>query len=157
MKLKFQKQLYLIIMSATFACFGFYSCGPVIAHYDPIALQNAVSLKEKSLSLIAKAADPYQQHLDEIQALNTQLSQAYQYASNSAQNQLAAKEWDIIINPDGYLLGGFLTLWQQYQHLSPHFIEQAKDSISQAFDQLIILESGKPNSPQSTDSYPQGE
>lgn len=114
-----------------------------IALYSEVAYQQAVSLKVESLALMDKASEDFSAHKAEVADLKLKLSKAWEYAKGRADNELSAKQWEILIDPEGHLMGGFLKRWEQDGTLSPAFAQEAKGLVSDAFDTIIGLESGK--------------
>lgn len=114
-----------------------------ISTYSETAYQQATSLKVDSLALMGKATGPYAQHQAEVEALRLKLDKAYEYAKGLPKNEITARQWEILKDPNGQLLGGFLARWQQKSTLSPDFIAEAQIDVRNAFDQIIKLESGK--------------
>jgi hypothetical protein len=143
--MKMKQSLKVTLVLLVFAGIIVYlsQCGGLIAKFDPIALENATSLKEEALSLMEKANEPYEQHQQEIKELETKLEQAYQYAKEKPKNTLSARQWEILKDPGKNLLGGFIKHWQESNQLSSTFIDEAKKVIADAFDTIIDLESGK--------------
>src|SRR5450432_1395562 len=74
---------------------GCSACAPLISKYDPIAYSKAVDLKVESLSLEAKATEPYDQHKPEAEALTMNLQKAYEYAQGRPDNSISAQQWQI--------------------------------------------------------------
>jgi len=118
-------------------------CTSHIARYEPISYQYAVSLKVDSLALMDKAGEMYSTHLEEANKLIINVEKAYEYASGIPKNSIIAKQWEILKDPDRNLLGGFIKLWKEKSHLRPGLIEAAKKLVSDGFDMIIGLESGK--------------
>jgi len=114
-----------------------------IALYDETAYSQIISLKVDSLSLIEKATESYSLHEAEVNALQKELQFAYEYARGRPKNEITAEQIFLLINPEGYLLGGFFTRWESEGSLKRAFVENAKALIAEAFDQIIGLESGK--------------
>ncbi len=121
----------------------FQSCARYIAAYDPIALNNAVSLKSQALNLVNKAVEPYADHEQEIRELMLAVEQAYEYAAGIPKNNLTARQWEVLKDPDKNLLGGFFKYWRQNGTLTAGFIEEVSGEISRAFDAIIKLETLK--------------
>jgi len=150
MKLKYQNyqkrlsDVMIVLLWLALICLGFCSCGPLIARYDPTAVQNAISLKERALAVVEKAGEPYDLYKAEVKSLVLEMDEARRLADATAKNELAVEEWDIIMSPNRNLLGRFLALWQERKKLHAAFIAEAKQAISLAFDELIRLENGKP-------------
>jgi hypothetical protein len=114
-----------------------------IALYDETAYSQIVSLKVDSLSLIEKATEDYTVHEAEVKKLQKELQFAYEYARGRPKNEITAEQIFLLINPEGYLLGGFLARWETEGYLREAFVDNAKKLIAEAFDQIIGLESGK--------------
>lgn len=118
-------------------------CPRLIAPYRPEAYDKATSLKVEALNLMDQAAEPYAQHQAAAETLRLNLEKAYEDAKGIPKNELAAQMWQILKDPQGNLLGGFLAAWQQKSVLKKPFIDEKKAQVSDAFDKIIALEIGK--------------
>ena len=133
---------------AIFPILFLISCA-AITNYDPTSYKNATDIKAESLLLMDKATEPPNaMEIAKIEDLRVKLSQAYEYeAGKEGPNQITVKQWKILNDPEGGLLGGFLKRWEGTQGtgtgLKAGFVEQAKDLVKNAFDQIIKLESAK--------------
>lgn len=114
-----------------------------IGPYDQRAYELAVSAKVDSLALVAKATEPAASHAAEIDALRVEIDKAYEYAKGRPKNGDSTKQWAILRDPAGHSIGGFLKRWEHEHALSQAFVTEAGGQISDAFDQVIELESGK--------------
>ncbi len=136
------------LILAIFPILFLMSCA-VITNYDPTSYKNATDIKAESLLLMDKATDPPNtMEMARIEDLRVKLSQAYEYeAGKEGPNQITVKQWKILNNPEGGLLGGFLKRWEGTQGtgtgLKPGFVEESKAQVKDAFDQIIKLESVK--------------
>ncbi len=119
-----------------------------ISPFNEKAYEQATSLKVESLKLMDKASESYSSHETEVDALKLNLEKAYEYAKGRPQNEDSEKQWAIIIDPDRNSLGGFLKRWKDEKTLDKKFIKNAKDLVSDGFDAVIGLESGKRKSQQ---------
>lgn len=120
----------------------FQSCTPIPAYSEHAYIQ-AVRLKLKSLDLMSKATGSYSGHAAEVDSLKSELRFAYEYAKGRPGNEITTNQWEIMINPDRNLIGGFLRIWKEDLILSPVFVNEAQGVIGEAFDTIIGLESGK--------------
>lgn len=120
-----------------------YGCAPGIALYSEKAYDQAVTLKVKSLRLMDKAGEPYGSHQEEIEALLFEMDKAHEYAKGRPRNELSARQWELLKDPGANLLGGFMMRWKEQDVLPPYFLREAKAVVSEAFDAIIGLESGK--------------
>jgi hypothetical protein len=111
--------------------------------FDQQAYNNAVNTKVSALALMEKATTPYEQNKTEIEALQFSLNRGYEYANGIPKNEITTEQWAIMKDPERHLLGGFLKRWQEKQTLKAAFIQAAKPLISDGFDAIIGLESGK--------------
>lgn len=131
------------LLGLVLICFVTAGCAPDISLYSEHAYDQAVTLKISSLRLIEHANEPYSDHAQDVESLIHDIDKAYEYAKGRPRNALSARQWKILKDPDGHLLGGFFIRWKEQETLSPVFITEAKGVISDAFDTLIGLESGK--------------
>ena len=129
----------LILILAVFGSWACYS----ISLYDHYAYTQATGLKVDSLKLMDKAAEDFSKHEAEADDLLTRIEKAYEYEKARPKNVITTKMWEKLKDPEKNLLGGFLKIWEEKKTLSRTFIEEAKKSVCDAFDQIIGLESGK--------------
>ena len=115
-----------------------------IASYNETEYQYATSLKAEALALMDKATEPYAQHQADAEKLTLDLSKAYEYAAGRPKNEISAKQWQILKDPSRNLLGSFLARWQTEKTLGATYVAEKKLQISDAFDTISALESGKP-------------
>ncbi|HEX7552770.1 MAG TPA: hypothetical protein VF378_04405 [Geothrix sp.] len=119
------------------------ACAPLIARFDAQSYSQAVALKVDALALMDSAAEPYAPHEAEAKALAVKLDKAFEYAQGKPRNELSARQWQILKDPQRHLLGGFLTRWKAESTLGHAYILEKKGQVGMAFDQIIGLESGK--------------
>ncbi len=114
-----------------------------IAPYNQRAYEQATSLKVDALNLMDKALQPYSNHKHQIDILKINIEKAYEYAKGRNKNEFSTKQWAIIKDPTRNSLGGILKKWEDNTTLDKIFIVEAKALVSDAFDTVISLESGK--------------
>jgi len=119
------------------------ACAANVSPFSPRAYEQATSLKVEALAIMGKATDPYSKHKAEVEALRLELDKAYEYARGRPKNDHSTAQWKFLRDPDRNLLGGFLKRWQASGQLSPVFVKEAQGLVSDAFDAIIELESGK--------------
>ena len=119
-----------------------WSCSN-ISVFSPEAYKQAVDLKVESLELMSFATLPYADYVENVTYLKTELRKAYEFALGRPNNELSAGQWEILINEEGNLLGGFLKRWEAEDTLSEMFVTEMQTLVSDAFDTIIGLESGK--------------
>jgi len=127
---------------AILAIVGLWACYS-ISLFDHYAYTQATSLKVDSLKLMAKATEDFTKHEAEVDDLLTRIEKAYEYEKARPKNVITTKMWEKLKDPEKNLLGGFLKFWQENKTLSRAFVVEARKIISDAFDQIIGLESGK--------------
>lgn len=103
----------------------------------------AVDIKVDALRTLERAEEPFSRNQSRIEALRVRMEKASEYARGRPRNEASARQWEIMKDPDGHMMGGFLTRWQQEDSLSHGFIRQAHVLIAEGFDTIIGLESGK--------------
>ena len=139
MKLKIQ------IPILTLAAFFLQACS-TIGPFNETAYKMSTSLKVDSLALIDKSNETFESHKKETADLEIELFKAYEYAKSRPKNEESTKQWAIMVDPDKHLMGGFLKKWEADKTLKPIFIKEAKQEISENFDRISELESGKAKS-----------
>ena len=117
----------------------------LITGYDPTSYQHATDLKAQSLVLIEKATEAPTKHIAEIEDLRLKLRQAYEYErGKGSPNAITVQQWELLNDPRGALLGGFLKKWQdENKGQSDAFLKGLAKNVGDAFDQIIKLENKK--------------
>jgi len=136
-KAKIQPLLSALTLSLTI-----WSCAS-ISVFSPEAYKQAVDLKVESLELMSFATMPYADYEEEIIYLNTELDKAFEFSKGRPDNEISTGQWRILIDEEGNLLGGFLKRWETEGSLSEMFVTEMQILVSDAFDTIIGLESGK--------------
>ncbi len=111
--------------------------------FNQKAYEQSVNLKVEALNIISNANESYDANIQTINELKIDCKKAYEYAKGRDKNEDSIKQWEIMIDPESNLLFGFLERWKNKKMLNNQFIIEAKQIISEAFDTIIELESGK--------------
>ena len=117
--------------------------------YDPTSYKTATDLKAESLLLMDKATQaPDAAMLAKIDDMRVKLRKAYEYEKGKdGPNKITVAQWELLNDAKKDLLGGFLKDWEAKQSqpkgFSKAFVDQKKEQIGKAFDQIIELESAK--------------
>ncbi len=116
-----------------------------ITNNDPTSYKTATDLKAESLLLIEKATDPPNLHADEIVSLRLKLRKALEYESGKGKpNTITVTQWRVLNSPTGVLIGGFLSTWEKERAgFNKFFLEEVKENVGKAFDEIIKLENAK--------------
>lgn len=114
-----------------------------ISTFDQAAYANTIAAKVEALALMTEATGDYSSHTREIAAVVKQVDKAYEYDRGRPLNQITVKQWEILLSPERNLFGGFLRDWQRKGSFKPVALAERKKLVSEAFDQIIGLESGK--------------
>jgi len=122
--------------------FVLLSCSS-ISVFSPEAYKQAVDLKVESLNLMSSATMPFADYKEEVLLLTTELDKAFEFSKGRPDNEISTEQWEILIDQEGNLLGGFLKRWETEGTLSEMFISEMQLLVSDAFDAIIGLESGK--------------
>ena len=94
---------------------------------------------------MSAATQFYSDYEEDVAYLKTELEKAYEFAKGRPNNEISTKQWEILIDENRNLLGGFLKRWQEEDTLSEMFVTESQQLVSDAFDTIIGLESGKIN------------
>lgn len=136
-------QDYRMKLYALFMLLALAGCSTLIGPHSPTAYENATSLKAEVLVTLGKGNTPYSDNEAEIEAIKLKAEQAYEYVKGVPKNKLSTKQWEILKDPNGDLLGKFFKRWKERSTLSGTLIEEYKKLASDAFDEIICLEANK--------------
>lgn len=125
-----------------FGLIAFVGCA-TISNFDQQAYIYTTSVKVDALNVMDLATNDFAAHSKEVKELQTQLQKIYEYEKNRPKNEITLKQWDILLDPEGHLLGGYLNRWETQKTLSKTFVTEAKKLVDKAFDQIAGLESKK--------------
>lgn len=128
--------LFFMILALT-------GCSALIGPHSPTAYENATSLKAEVLVTLEKANTPYSDNEAEVEGIKLKAEKAYEYVKGVPKNQLSTKQWEILKDPNGDLLGKFFKRWKERSTLSDALIKEYKKLASDAFDEIICLEANK--------------
>ncbi len=116
-------------------------CSSTIALYDQYAYKQVTSLKVDALDLMNSADQNFGDHQKDIHALDVLFRKAVEYEKHRPNNDIIIKMWSEIYDPQLNLYGGFIARWQRKDKLEPAFIEEQKEIVGLAFDQIAELQS----------------
>ena len=134
----------LVLITIIISSLTFNSCSS-ISVFSPEAYKQAVELKVESLDLMFYATMPFDDFRDDVLLLKKELHKAYEFAQGRPDNEISTEQWKILLDEERNLLGGFLKRWEEESTLSEAFVEEMQVLVSDAFDTIISLESGKIN------------
>ena len=135
--------IFPLILALSMSVLSLTGCH-TIASYDQAAYEHATSTKAEAVFLMDKATTPYSQNSDKIDTVVLDLNKAYEYDKGRSENQQTVDLWKTLLNPEGHSFAGFLQLWKRKGQLHPDYIEEKKTDVEDAFNQIILLEQGKP-------------
>ena len=134
---------YLLLFGLALPVLFLYSCTPRVSVFNEAAYRQAVELKVASLNLLDKATTDYSENREAVDNLKLDLLTAWEYAKGRPDNEAAERLWESLLDPEDNLLADFLIRWEERERLPPAMIREYKLIISDAFDRIIALESGK--------------
>jgi len=89
------------------------------------------------------AIEDFSLHEAEVDDFLTRIEKAYEYEKVRPKNEITVRLWEKLKDPDENLFGGFIKRWKEKNKLGKTFVEDVKELVSDAFDQIIEYESGK--------------
>jgi hypothetical protein len=116
------------------------SCSPLMATFDQASYSQVTSLKVDALALMDKSTEDYSSHVSDVNALQLELNKAIEYDKHRPNNTITNDMWNLLSDPSGHLLGGFLAKWQKDGKESAAYVTDKKQQISDSFDQIAELE-----------------
>lgn len=97
------------------------------------------------MSLMGKATGDYNDHKDDAMALKGLVNdQIAVEEARGKKNGEMVKMLQLLVKPDGNLLGGFLNKWENKGSLSPTLVTEASKLVGRQFDKIINLEKARP-------------
>jgi hypothetical protein len=114
-----------------------------ISSFDQYAYAQTTSIKVDALNIMDLAIEDFNMHQADVNEFSTKLQKVYEYEKNRPKNEITIKLWDKLLDPNGHLLGGFLSRWEKEKKLGDTFITEEKKLVDKAFDQIAGLESKK--------------
>lgn len=132
------------IVSLSLFAVLFAGCASM-SNFDQNSYNSATELKSETAALVAHATEPASSHKDEIDALRVKLNGqlAYERGKGDA-NAISAKQWEILVDPEGNLLGNFLNDWQSARKVySTTYVQESGKLFNEAFDEILKLEGAK--------------
>jgi hypothetical protein len=142
-KNKFKKLPYLLSFVAVAIFWGCNILGPTIASYDQYAYTQTTSLKVDALNLMDSAVYDYQSEVKNVATVKLNIQKLYEYDKNRGKNGITVKQWQILMDTNGHLFGGFLIRWRNSGKLKKPFIDNVKALVDSSFSQIAKLESRK--------------
>ena len=132
------KSNYLLVI--TFFVVG---CASTISFFDQFSYKETISAKIEALALMDKAVEDYDSQKESIESVVKAMNKVYEYEKNRPKNTETTKMWEILLDPNKNLFGGFLKKWETDKKENQTFIDQAKPQVEKAFDIIIDLENKK--------------
>lgn len=119
------------------------SCASIAGH-DNVAVLIATDAKVDADELIKSATVPASEKSEEIEKIKLDCKKAYEYSRMKSNNNISAKQWQIMISPDRKMLGGFIKMWEERgRGFSEAYLLEVRDVVAAGFDEIIKLENAK--------------
>lgn len=134
---KLMRNLTMLIILLSFA-----ACA-TISSFDQYAYTQTTSVKVDALNTMDLATTDFASNEKAVKELQTKLQKVYEYEKNRPKNEITLKMWNVLLDTNGHLIGGFLNRWENEKKLNPVFVREAKKIVGDAFDQIAGLESHK--------------
>jgi hypothetical protein len=111
--------------------------------FDSQSFEQSKLIKEESLSLMDKAAEPFPDHRASVETLKSSVDAVFTHERARSGNDEKVQMWEVIMDSTGNSLYGFLARWEREGTLGAGFITEAKRLVAAGFDQMIELEEGR--------------
>ena len=133
--------LYFIALAISLA-----SC-KTIAHYDDGSFVKTAELKAKTLVLISHSNEEFKDYRTQVDDIMIAAETIYAMQKARQLNFLTVKQWDILMKGTGVtnksILPEFFNMWKKKGKLNDYFIDEAKEQVGAAFDEILKLEGAK--------------
>ena len=114
-----------------------------IALYDDYSFKQTVDGKVQTIDLMKKSVQPYAEHATEVEDLMNSLQKVYEYDKRRTDNQLSTKMWDVLLDPDQFLVAGFFKKWKDQGPQNQAFVDEAVKQVEEGFNYLLDFEGAK--------------
>jgi hypothetical protein len=148
---------FMRALVAVILCSALCGCGSLISEYSIEAYKNATTLKAETLALVDKSTSDYSRNAKDVDELTTKINAAYEFSAGLPSNELSARQWDILRDPNGNLYGGFVKRWKTSGRVSPAYRDEKRDQLGQAFNYIICLEANKKEAKSCTQAVAAGQ
>jgi hypothetical protein len=111
-----------------------------MATFDQASYAQVTSLKVDALALMDKSTEDYSSHINDVAAIQLELSKAIEYDKHRPNNLITNEMWNLLNDPNGHLLGGFLVKWKKDGKESAAYVADKKQQIGESIDQIAELE-----------------
>jgi hypothetical protein len=138
------KPSHYLRMALVLVAFSFAGCA-TISSFDQYAYIQSTSLKVDALNMMDLAQNNFSTNEKAVLEFQTKMQKAYEYEKNRPKNEITVRQWDLLMDTTGHLLGGFIERWKKEQKLNSAYITEKKKQVSTAFDLISGLESKKIN------------
>ncbi|MCL5266866.1 MAG: hypothetical protein M1469_02035 [Bacteroidetes bacterium] len=118
-------------------------CSFSSAVFNQRAYEQSVSLKVDALLLMDKATGPFEWSKPDVDAIKLEFAKAYEYAKGLPHNEETVAQYNIMMDTTKASFFGFLTRWESEGKLGAAFVTNSKAVVSDQFDRIMALESGK--------------
>lgn len=139
--------LYLFFVALFAASFSLQSCSTKMSPRDDYSLEETESIKIETVELMKRAGKDYSTMSEPVNALKSRINNLMDYERDKGEmNTKTVQMWELLMNPDQNLVGGFLNRWKNEGKLNGVFMKEAIGVVSKNFDKITKLERKKKKS-----------
>lgn len=140
-----QKLFYFLFIALVSSSISFQSCSPArkMSAQDSHTLTALESLKIDAISIMKKGAKSFGSMEPQVIEYKAKMNDQIEYEKAKENNTKTVQMLEILSNPEGSLLGGFFTRWENEGKLNAPFIKEIAGVVSKNFDKVINLEKKK--------------
>lgn len=114
-----------------------------VALFSQRALDLAISIEQDATALMEQATNDFANHAADVDRLRQRVDSAVSLAASRPHNEESLREWQLMADPNGNLLGGFLSRWEQGTTLSRPFVDEKKIQVRRGFELIQQTEEAK--------------
>lgn len=141
-----QKFFYFLFIALVSTSISFQSCNPAkgMVAQDMETLTGLETLKLDAVSIMKKGAKSFSSMAPQINEFKAKMTDQIDYEKAKGDKNLKTVQMlEILNNPEGNLLGGFLSRWENEGKLQAPFIKEIAGVVTKNFDKVINLEKKK--------------
>jgi hypothetical protein len=107
--------------------------------YNQAELAKITTLRDDSVALIKKGAEPYDSHTQDIAKVNNEFEAAEQFAQKQPDSQELVLQFKIMNDPEKGLMGRALADWQKQGTLTEGYILAVAPNMEDGYNEIIKL------------------
>lgn len=144
------RSIFYVFFIALFSIsLSFQSCNPAkgMVPFDAFSLSRTIDIKAQAIDLMKRGGKSFSSVSEDVSDFKATANSLIDFERDRGEKNLKTVQmWELMMDPNQNLLGGFLNRWENEGKLNGPFIREAAGVVSKNFDKIIKLEKKKSKS-----------